>query len=112
MEEKENEMERIHRRREKKKEEIKQRLSEDPIFALNHFVDDLKSKEQESKDISCDVIMEKIKILSLAHSLNREKQIKMVVHCLLRDGNESDPEFRDNDGHKVLMESIKKYRSI
>jgi len=99
----EEEKERILRRQEKKKEDLRRRLSEDPIFALNHFVDDLDSKEEE--DVSCDGIMEKIKVLSLAHSLDRQQQIKLVVHCLMRYGD-------DDHGHKVLLESIRKYRSI
>merc|ERR1719249_25606 len=86
-----------------KKEDLRRRLSEDPIFALNHFVDDLDSKEEE--DVSCEGIMEKIKVLSLAHSLDRQQQIKLVVHCLMRYGD-------DDHGHKVLLESIRKYRSI
>lgn len=75
---------------------LQQQLSTDPIFALNHYL-------KKDGDVSNEEIMEKIKVLSLAHSLDRQQQIKMVVHCLAH--------FNDED-HEVLLESIRKYKTI
>ena len=88
--------ERALRRRQSENEQVQRRLAEDPIFALNHYL-------KKHEDVSCDDVMEKIKVLSLAHSLDRRQQIKMAVHCLAQFGD---------DDQKVLLESIRKYSSI
>lgn len=76
---------------------IQQRIANDPIFAFNHYL-----KQQSQENIQ-DGIMEKIKILSIAHKLDRKEQIKLVMYCLLN---------YQSDDHKLLIQSIKTYSGI
>eukprot|EP01084_Bolivina_argentea_P078887 143158_1 len=76
-----------------KKEEC---MRKDAIFALDCFI-------KENNNIKCDEIMEKIKILSIAHTLDRKQQIKMIIYVLM--------EYINGD-YKLLIESIKKYSDI
>jgi len=77
---------------------IAQKIANDPIFAFNHYLNN-----QQQENIKEDDVMEKIKILSIAHKLDRKEQIKLVMYCLLD---------YDKDDHKLLLKSIQKYSSI
>ena len=75
--------------------EIQNRIAKDPIFSLHHFL-------KQHENASFDEITEKIKVLKLAHSLQRGDEIKMVVRVLME---------YDKD-HKAFIASIKKHKEI
>eukprot|EP00484_Ammonia_sp_Unknown_P024299 CAMPEP_0197051138 /NCGR_PEP_ID=MMETSP1384-20130603/25879_1 /TAXON_ID=29189 /ORGANISM="Ammonia sp." /LENGTH=368 /DNA_ID=CAMNT_0042483653 /DNA_START=154 /DNA_END=1260 /DNA_ORIENTATION=- len=80
----------------RKQKQLEQRMRSDPDFAFKHFV-------TQNTEACSDDVMEKVKVLSLAHKLDRKQQIKMIVYGVLQ--------YEQND-YKLLMQSIRKYRTV
>eukprot|EP01083_Nonionella_stella_P211221 763947_1 len=68
----------------------------DPISAFNDY---LSNKET----VCTGDLMEKIKILKIAHGLDRRKEIEMIVCVLMK---------YEEDNYKLLMDSLKQYHDV
>eukprot|EP01083_Nonionella_stella_P068792 182916_1 len=96
-----------HKPRKKKKRKGKEKAKKgnevhatqeekDPISALNAYL-------SQNETLSTGDLMEKIKILRIAHDLDRRKEIEMIVSVLMK---------YEEDNYQSLMASLKKYRNV
>jgi len=90
----ENDVGDIDEMKEDSDDNIQNRMAKDPIFSLSCYV--------KKDNVSLDEIKEKIKVLTLAHGLKRNEEIKMIIQALID---------YDND-YQAMIESIKNYKQI